>query len=126
MIYTNLAALILRVSMGAMMLTHGWGKFLNLIGDDPSFGDPIGIGELPSLFLAVIGEFICPLLIILGLKTRLASIPPIITMFVAGFIVHADDPWGNKEKAMLYLAGFIVVFLLDSGKYSLDWKLKKV
>lgn len=108
------------------MLTHGWGKFLRLIGDNPSFGDPLGIGEIPSLFLAVIGEFVCPILLIVGFKTRLASIPPAITMMVAAFIVHGDDPWKKQELALMYLVGFIVIFLLNSGKYSLDWKLKKV
>ena len=96
------------------------------MGEEPSFGDPLGIGEVPSLFLAVIGEFACPILLILGFKTRLASIPPAITMMVAAFIVHANDPWGRQEFPLLYLVGFIAIFLLGSGKYSLDWKLKKV
>lgn len=125
MIYHNLASLVLRLAFGGMMLTHGWGKFLNLIGDDPSFGDPLGIGELPSLFLAVIGEFVCPILLILGFKTRLASVPPAITMMVAAFIVHADDPWRRQEFPLLYLAGYAAIFLIGSGTYSLDWRLKK-
>lgn len=125
MTYTNLASLILRLSFGGMMLTHGWGKFNRLISGNLSFGDPIGIGEAPSLVLAVIGEFICPILLMIGYKTRISSIPPAITMLVAAFIVHADDPWGKKEFPLLYFFGFLVIFLLDSGKYSLDWKLKK-
>jgi putative oxidoreductase len=109
-----------------MMLTHGWGKFNKLISGDLSFGNPIGIGEGPSLFLAVVGEFLCPILLIVGYKSRLSSIPPAITMLVATLIVHADDPFRKQEFPLLYFFGFVAIFLLGSGKYSLDWKLKKV
>ena len=71
-------------------------------------------------------EFIAPILIIIGFKTRLASVLPAATMFVAAFIFHANDPWKNQEFPLLYLVGYVAIFLLGSGKYSLDWKLKKV
>ena len=41
-------------------------------------------------------------------------------MAVAAFIVHASDPIGTKEKALLYLIGFVVIFLAGPGKYSID------
>lgn len=112
----------LRISMSAMMLTHGLPKFQKLISGDFTFGDPIGIGAAPSLFLAVIGEFICPILIIIGYKTRLASVPVVITMLVAAFIAHAADPFGKKEMALLYLVGFVTIALLGPGKFSIDKK----
>ncbi|WP_420318900.1 DoxX family protein [Ekhidna sp.] len=126
MIYSNIASLLLRIGFGGMMITHGWGKFNRMISGNFSFADPVGLGEAPSLILAVIGEFICPILLIIGFKTRLNAIPPAITMLVAAFIVHADDPWGKKEFPLLYVVGFMTIYLLGSGKYSLDWKLKKV
>lgn len=126
MVYNNLASLILRMSFGGMMITHGWGKFSRFISGDLSFADPIGIGEAPTFALAVIGEFIAPILIILGFKTRLASFFPAATMLVAALIVHSDDPWGRQEFPLLYFFGFVAIFLLGSGQYSLDWKLKKV
>ncbi|MEP5161685.1 DoxX family protein, partial [Ekhidna sp.] len=92
MLHPHLASLILRLSFSSMMLGHGWGKFNRLINGDMSFANPIGIGEGLSLFLAVIGEFLCPILLIIGFKTRLATIPPTITMLVAAFIIHAQDP----------------------------------
>lgn len=111
-----------RISISAMMLMHGLPKFQKLIAGDFEFGDPIGIGAAPSLFLAVIGEFVCPILIIIGYKTRFASIPAAITMLVAGFIVHSTDPFGSKEKAFLYLVAFITIALLGPGKFSIDRK----
>ncbi|WP_405397645.1 DoxX family protein [Maribacter sp. Asnod2-G09] len=111
-----------RIAISAMMLTHGLPKFQKLISGDFQFADPFGIGETPSLFLAVIGEFICPILIIIGFKSRLAAIPVAITMAVAAFITHGADDFGTKEKALFYLVAFVTVSLLGPGKFGVDKK----
>jgi len=118
----NIGLALLRIIPSAMLLTHGIPKFQKLISGNFEFGDPIGIGATPSLFLAVIGEFVCPILIIIGFKTRWAAAPAAITMFVAGFVVHSADSFGTKEKALLFLTIFIVIMLLGPGKFSIDKK----
>jgi len=118
----NLGLFLLRIGFGGMMLTHGIPKFLKMLSGDFSFGDPIGIGETATLILAVLCEVFFPILIIIGFKTRLAAIPVIITMAVAAFVVHAADPLGTKEKAILFLIGFIAIALLGAGKFSVDRK----
>ncbi|WP_281543092.1 DoxX family protein [Maribacter aestuarii] len=118
----NIGLAFFRIAVSVMMMTHGLPKFQKLIAGNFEFGDPIGIGAAPSLFLAVLGEFICPLLIILGYKTRLFAIPTAITMAVAAFIAHASDPFADKEKALFYLVAFITIALLGPGKFSLDKK----
>ncbi len=108
------------------MLTHGWPKLMRFFSEDSiKFADPIGIGVIPSLLLAVFSEVVCSVFIILGLGTRAASIPLIITMMVAAFIVHADDPFARKEMALLYLLGYIMLLILGSGKYSIDRYFRK-
>jgi putative oxidoreductase len=102
------------------MMTHGYGKFLKVIQGDFEFGDPIGIGPKLSLILTVIAEFIAPILIILGWKTRIATLFPTITMIVAFFIVHDGDPFSRKEKAFVYLIAFLTLYFTGPGKYSLD------
>jgi putative oxidoreductase len=117
----NLALLFLRVSIGILMLTHGTSKFISLLGGGPiEFADPIGIGPAASLALAVFAEFICSLLLIFGVATRFTIIPLIITMLVAGFIVHADDVFQVKEKAFLFLTVFITIAIAGAGKISAD------
>ena len=120
--FTDLALALLRITISGMMLTHGIPKIERLFSSPIEFGDPIGVGPTLSLILALIGEVVAPILIIIGFKTKLATIPAIITMFVAAFIVHLNDDFGTKEKALLYLVGFVVVFLAGPGKYAIDNK----
>ncbi len=119
----NFSLLIFRVGIGLMMLTHGYPKFQRLMAGEYSFGDPLGLGVQASLILAVFAEFLCSLLLILGLTTRYALIPLIITMAVAAFVVHGDDPFGTQEKSAIYLLCFSVLLISGPGEYSLDKKL---
>ena len=119
----DLGLLILRVGLSGMMLKHGTDKFLAFVGGDLSVaGDPFGLGGLVTSILVLLGEFVAPILIIIGLKTRLASIATIITMAVAAFFIHKGDPFAEKELALLYLVGFIAIGLMGAGRFSFDKK----
>ncbi|MFK7814034.1 MAG: DoxX family protein [Maribacter sp.] len=119
---SDIGLALLRIASSAFMITHGFPKFQKLIAGNFEFGDPIGIGATPTLFLAVLAEFVCPILIIVGFKTRWAAILPAITMLVAAGMVHLSDPFGKKEKALLFLVIFVTIILLGPGKYSIDRK----
>lgn len=124
--HLDILVLLLRISIAAFMITHGWPKFLKLLeGGEIQFGDPIGLGPALSLTLAVFAEFVCSLLIGIGLGTRLASIPLAFTMLVAAFISHGDDPFRRKEMALLYLLFYITLLVVGSRKYSLDYLISR-
>ncbi len=117
----NIALLFLRITIGIFMMVHGTGKLITLFEGGPvQFADPIGIGPSASLMLAVFAEFVCSLFLIFGIATRFAAFPLIITMLVAGFIVHADDVFFVKEKAFLFLIVFITIAIAGAGKISVD------
>ncbi|MBT8271784.1 MAG: DoxX family protein [Flavobacteriaceae bacterium] len=119
---SKLALTVLRVGFSLLMLRHGIPK-INMLFESPiEFADPIGVGPLVSLILTLIGEVVCPILILIGIKTRLATIPVIITMLVAAFIVHGSDPFQKKEMAILFALGFIVILIGGPGKFSIDKK----
>lgn len=119
----NIALLFLRVSFSLFLLVlHGVPKIQNLMSDNIQFADIFGMGATLSLVLATIIEVVLPILIIIGYKTRIASIPIILTMLVAAFVYHANDPIGVKEKSLLFMCGFITIALAGAGKYSIDKK----
>jgi putative oxidoreductase len=96
-----------------------------LDGGEIQFGDPLGLGPAFTLVLAVGAEVFCSILIAIGLGTRLASIPLIITMFVAAFISHGPDPFRQKEMALLYLLFYVAFLIIGSRKYSIDYMLSR-
>lgn len=118
----DLALLILRITFGgSMIIGHGWGKLMRLFSGEPiEFGDPYGLGPATSLILATFAEFLCAALLILGLFTRWVTVPLIITMLTAIFMVHLGDPYSRVEKAILFLAPYIAILLSGPGAYSLD------
>lgn len=115
----NIWLFLFRVSAGAFMLTHGIPKFLNLVEGSTQFADPLGIGQTLSLILTVFAEFLCSVLLILGIGTRLAALPLIATMVVAAFYVHGTDPFQQKEMALLYLIVYITILVFGGGKFEL-------
>lgn len=118
---TAVGLLILRVSVGLMMaFGHGWGKLAGFGERAAQFADPYGFSPTVSMALAVFAEFFCSLALALGFVTRAAVIPLMITMLTAVLIIHADDPWGRKEMALMYLIPFVTILIAGPGKYSLD------
>ncbi len=124
----NLALVLLRMTSGVFMLTHGTGKLMKFFGDEPlKFADPIGIGVTASLSLAVFAEVFCSVFLIVGLATRFAAIPLLITMLVAAIIVHANDGFGKQELPLMYCSMYLAIALCGAGKYSIDnWIYHKI
>jgi len=116
----DLGLAILRIGTSAMLLSHGIPKISKLFAETIEFPDPLGVGAATSLTLTVIGEVIAPIFILIGFRTKLAAIPALITMLVAAFVVHSSDPFGTKEKALLYGLAFLVILIAGPGKFAID------
>lgn len=118
---------LLRIGPAALMLTHGYPKLLKLLaGGEIQFYDFAGLGPEVSLALAVFGEFVAPLALIVGFKTRWFAAPAAFTMLVAAFGAHWTDALGDKEHSLLFAIPFLATMLLGAGGYSLDaWALRR-
>mgnify|MGYP005990453313 FL=1 len=127
----DIGKLILRVSISVLMLFHGYTKLVHGV-------DKIAAGLVKSglpEFLAYgvyIGEVLLPVLIILGLFTRLAALGMGITMVFAIYLVFWEKLFlltknGAPviELPLLYLILSIVIFFIGAGKYSFDGKRNK-
>jgi putative oxidoreductase len=119
--HMSVGLLILRVSVGLMMaFGHGLGKLASYSEQAAQFPDPYGLGPGLSMGLSVFAEFFCSLALIFGAFTRAAVVPLMVTMLTAVFIIHADDPWGTKELAVMYLVPYVTILVAGPGRYSLD------
>jgi putative oxidoreductase len=120
--WTSLGLLLVRVGAGGIMLLgHGWGKLIGFSEVAERFPDPLGLGSSTlSLALAVFAEFFCAAAVVAGFATRFAAAPLVVTMLVAAFVIHADDPWAKKELALLYAVPFVALIFTGAGKFSFD------
>lgn len=117
----DIVLLLLRVSIALLMLSHGIVKLNTLMaGGVIQFPDPIGVGATASLCLAVFAEVFCSVLIMIGLATRLAVIPLIVTMLIAVFVIHAADGLEKTESGLLYLMVYVFLLFAGSGSFSFD------
>ncbi len=108
---------------GLMMLPYGYGKIVNYDKYAADFfGDPIGIGDIPSLWLTIFAQTVCPVTLLLGFQTRLSAAILAFNMLVA-VKYHFFDPFSIKVLPVLYLGMYLIQLLLGAGKYSLDYLL---
>jgi putative oxidoreductase len=106
-----------------MFAYFGYQKLVNYDDILKIFGDPIGIGTALSLQLVIFAEFFCAIFIVAGFLTRLSVIPIFITMVVAYFVAHGKDSFQVSHSAFSYMVFCLPVFVLGSGKYSVDYLL---
>jgi putative oxidoreductase len=131
--HTQFGLALLRVSTGAtLFLRHGlekqpahWAQFLT------HFPDPIGIGSHPSFFIAFVSDFLCSLLVILGLGTRWAALWSLGNIFVAWCFVHQFAFFGkgpasdHGELMILYMGALLSIVIMGPGALSLDHVLSR-
>jgi len=122
----NLGLAILRVFSGlAMALAHGLGKV------PPSDRFVEGVTRhgfpAPAFFAWAAGsaELFGGVFLAAGFMTRISAFFVAFTMVVAGFVAHAADPFGRKEKAVLYLAIAVMYVFVGAGRYSIDALIKR-
>jgi putative oxidoreductase len=119
-----LAPLLARLTVGWVFAATGWGKLHHLQKVIDYFTD-LGIPypQIQAPFASA-NEFVCGVLVLLGLATRVASIPLIIVMLVA---IHSAQ-WENVDSAAalfglvewLYIAIFAWLAIAGPGPVSLD------
>ena len=117
--------LILRLTLGILMLLHGVAKLKGGIG----FLTPMvqGIGLPPWFAYGVyLGEVVGPILVILGLGTRIGAFLIFANMLFAVFLVHMPEllTLGKQGGWALELQGFfmftaLALMCMNPGKYAL-------
>jgi putative oxidoreductase len=116
--------LILRLTVGGLMLFHGVAKLLNPGSVEFIGGQLTAIG-LPSLIAygVYLGEVVAPLMIIVGVLTRVGGLLLVVNMLFAVLLVHSGDMlsltehggWRLELQGFYFFGGLALMFL-GSGK----------
>ena len=122
----DLGKLLLRLSVGGLMLFHGIHKLKNGLGFIEKTLADAGLPTYLS-YGVLFGEVLAPLLIILGVLSRPAALLEAFVMVAAIYLVHAGELFSLTkhgghalELQFLYLFGSLAVVFLGSGKYSIS------
>jgi uncharacterized membrane protein YphA (DoxX/SURF4 family) len=121
----DLGKLVLRLTVGILMLFHGIAKIRFGVGGIAEMIRAAG-GPGALAYLVYVGEVFAPLLVIFGLWTRPAALVMLINMVVALALVHAGDllkigetgGW-RLELQAFFLFGSLAIALLGAGRFSL-------
>ena len=125
---SDLGRLVLRCSVGLLILLHGIAKLRFGLGDVATSVQrahlPMAIG-----YLVYIGEVVAPLFMILGAWTRIAAAIVAFNMLVALLLGHPHELFEMTahgglllEVQWLYLAGAVAVALLGAGRFGVGGK----
>ncbi len=118
--------LILRLLVGAtLFLKHGWEKPTHFAAMAAHFPDPIQLGPVPSLVIALVSDVICSVLTMVGLATRWAALFVVLNVGVAWSMVHrfgffTGPDADHGELCFLYLAVFLALACTGAGRFSID------
>lgn len=124
----DIGILIIRLSIGILMLLHGVSKLIHGPGFIEGIVESAG---LPPIFAygVYVGEVIAPLFIIFGYGTRLAAAIFAFNMIVAVGLAHSTDiftlsmtgGWTIELQGLYFLASLALVFT-GGGKYAVSSK----
>lgn len=117
--------LVLRLGLGLIILPHGISKLSGGVGFIS--GLLATHGAPPALaYLVYVGEIVAPLLLVLGIYSRLAAWIIVINMVVAiglarykdMFVIGKTGGWALELEGLLLIAA-VAVALLGAGRFSL-------
>jgi len=118
--------LVLRLSIGGLMLFHGIHK---LTHGFTMIGDMLVKNQLPRELMwgVIVGEVVAPVLLIIGWMTRPAAALVAFTMAMAIYLVYRDslltlNEFGalTYELSLIYLFGSLAILFLGAGAFSIS------
>lgn len=124
---TDKALLINRVLVSSsLLMIHGLGKLEEARSGADQFPNPFGFGHTFTFYFACFATLLCPVLIMAGLFTRIATAVALTVTLTGLLLVHAHDPLRLKDTPYIYSVALITIFLLGPGRYSIDhWRSNK-
>ena len=120
---------LLRIVLGAIFMVHGWDKLTDIGGTTLGFAK-LGIPEPQIMvYVAIAGEFLGGLGLVLGLATRLAALGTLCTMLVAIITVHLGHGLlaanGGWEYPLVNALVSLFFVSYGAGPISIDARLSR-
>jgi putative oxidoreductase len=124
----DLGLLVLRLLVPIpLFMKHGTEKIFRFHSMAGNFPDPLHIGPISSLVIAMIADAVCMPLLLIGFAARWAALWSFGNLLVAWIFVHHFAFYGpggdHGELIVAYMAVMLTLFIAGPGRFSIDAQL---
>jgi putative oxidoreductase len=123
----DIGKLVLRLTLGVLIALHGVSKLMNFQAASAGLAKQVVALGLPEFvaYGVYVGEVVAPVLLILGVLSRVGGVLVVINMLFAVVMVHSQQlfmltktgGWQLELQAFYLFCG-LVVALIGSGRYA--------
>lgn len=122
----HLPLLFLRVAVSLeIMIVHGLKKIGVGVAEAEKVPDPFNLPYALNQFLATSANLFFPLLVIIGLFTRLAILPTLAVTSMGYFVIHWNDSLIERDIPFMYTMVYLFLLFTGPGKYSIDYLIAR-
>lgn len=119
--FNNIALLVFRILFAIELFrVHGMKKFRAQNGEHEKVPNPLGLPEKLNGLVATFSDTVVPVLLILGIGTRLAILPTLGVTAIGYFVVHKKDSLEVRDVPYMYTLVLLLLLVLGAGTFSLD------
>ncbi|HZH66854.1 MAG TPA: DoxX family protein [Flavisolibacter sp.] len=118
----DFAILVFRVALSLeLMVVHGLKKVGINVAEAEKIPNPLHLNEFINNTFAISANLFFPVLVVLGLFTRIAILPILGVTLTGYFVVHWHDPFLVKDIPFMYSLSYLLILVVGPGRYSVDY-----
>lgn len=122
----DLSVLLFRMAISLeLMIAHGLKKVGIGVAEAEKVPNPFHMPEIMNQYFAIAANLVFPVLVMIGLLTRLSILPILAVTLVGYFVVHWNDSLLEKDMPFMYSAAYLLLLVIGPGKYSADYVINK-
>jgi len=122
----NISMLFFRIAISLeMIFVHGFKKLGIGVAAAEQVPNPLHLPEDFNYAFAVFANIFFPFLVLIGLCTRLATLPSLAVTLTGYFVLHWNDAATVRDTPFIYSVIFFLILFMGPGKYSVDNYISK-
>ena len=122
----HVSLLLFRIAISPEMMTaHGLKKIGIGVAEAEHVPNPFYLPETLNSLFAISANLFFPVLVILGLFTRIAVLPILAVTLTGYFVVHWNDSFLEQDMPFMYSVCYLFLLVSGPGKYSLSYYINK-
>jgi putative oxidoreductase len=124
--FFDISLLVFRILVSLeLIVAHGLKKIGIGVAQAEQVPNPLHLPESLNSFFAISANLFFPVLVILGLFTRIAVLPILAVTLMGYFVVHWNDSLLAKDTPFIYSVVYLFILVMGPGRYSADQSINE-